>query len=114
MMKQLEIIGSMQTVKVPEGNRSSYYKYPLILDDKLNKAEFTRMLFQDYGVETGNIFYPPCHLQAVYKKLGAFSYGNLLAAERVLSRTITLPMHVGLTDEDVEYVIEKVKFIVVS
>jgi perosamine synthetase len=110
--EELEIIGSMQTVKVPEGHRSSYYKYPLILNDKLNKAEFTRMLFQDYGVETGNIFYPPCHLQAVYKKLGAFSYGNLLAAERVLSRTITLPMHVGLTNEDVEYVIEKVKFIV--
>jgi len=32
----------------------------------------------------------------------------LLTAEEVLSRTITLPMHVGLTDEDVDYVLEKV------
>lgn len=107
----LEKIDVAQTVKCPAGYRSSYYKYPLILDGKLDKAEFTRMLFQDFGVETGNIFYPPCHLQAVYKKLGAFSYGNLLVAERVLSRTITLPMHVGLTDEDVEYVLDKVKFL---
>jgi perosamine synthetase len=107
----LEKLDSMQTVKVSAGSRSSYYKYPLILDAKLDKAEFTRMLFQDFGVETGNIFYPPCHLQAVYKKLGAFSYGSLLTAERVLSRTITLPMHVGLTDEDVEYVLDKVRFL---
>lgn len=105
----LEEIGSVQTVKCPPGFRCSYYKYPLILDEKIDKSEFTKKLFQDFGVETGNIFYPPCHLQAVYKKLGAFSYGNLLTAERVLSRTITLPMHVGLTDDDVEYVIEKVK-----
>jgi len=109
--KALEKIDAFQTVKCPLGSRSSYYKYPLILDPKLDKAEFTRLLFQDFGVETGSIFYPPCHLQAVYKKLGAFSYGSLLTAERVLSRTITLPMHVGLTYEDVEYVLDKVKFL---
>ncbi|MCL5949556.1 MAG: DegT/DnrJ/EryC1/StrS family aminotransferase [Candidatus Bathyarchaeota archaeon] len=105
----LEKVDAFQTIKCPAGYRSSYYKYPLILDAKIDKAEFTRMLFQDFGVETGNIFYPPCHLQAVYKKLGAFSYGGLSTAERVLSRTITLPMHVGLTDEDVEYVLDRVK-----
>ena len=107
----LEKIDVVQTVKCPAGYRSSYYKYPLILDAKLDKVEFTRMLFQDFGVETGNIFYPPCHLQAVYKKIGAFSYGNLLTAERVLYRTITLPMHVGLTDADVDYVLDKVGFV---
>lgn len=70
------------------------------------------MMFEDFGVETGNIFYPPCHLQAVYKKIGAFSYGDLSTAEQVLSRTITLPMHVGLSDSDVEFVVDKVKLLV--
>jgi dTDP-4-amino-4,6-dideoxygalactose transaminase len=104
----LDKIGTMRTVKCPSGWRSSYYKYPLILHEKLNKEEFTRLLLQDFGIETGNVFYPPCHLQTVYKKLGVASYGSLLTAEEVLSRTITLPMHVGLTDEDVDYVLEKV------
>ena len=81
------------------------------MDGKIDKAEFTRSLFEDFGVETGNVFYPPCHLQAVYKKLGVASYGSLLTAEQVLSRTITLPMHVGLTDEDVDYVLDKVAFL---
>jgi dTDP-4-amino-4,6-dideoxygalactose transaminase len=83
----------------------------LILNGKIDKLEFTKSLFQDYGVETGNIFYPSNHMQAVYKKLGAFSYGSLLTAERVLSRTITLPMHIGLTDEDVEFVLDRVGFL---
>jgi perosamine synthetase len=99
---------SFSTVKCPAGYRSSYYKYPLILEGKIDKTKFTRMLLEDFGVETGNIFYPPCHLQTVYKKLGAVSYGSLSTSERVLSRTITLPMHVGLTDEDVTYVLDKV------
>ena len=78
---------------------------------KSTKQPSQRRLFEDYGVETGNIFYPPCHMQAVYKKLGAFSYGSLSTAEQVLSRTITLPMHVGLTDEDVDFVVDKVAFL---
>jgi perosamine synthetase len=103
----LDKIGGLRTIKVPAGYRSSYYKYPLILDSKIDKAKFTRILFEDFGIETGNIFYPPCHLQTVYKKLGAVSYASLLTAESVLSRTITLPMHVGLTDDDVNYVLDK-------
>lgn len=104
-------IETVQTVKCSASCRSSYYKYPLILDKKLEKEEFTRLLFQDFGIETGNVFYPPCHLQTVYNKFGVSSYGSLLTSERVLSRTITLPMHVGLTDEDVNYVIDKVGFL---
>ncbi len=104
-------IGKAKTVSCAQGSRCSYYKYPLILDTSVDKAAFTKRLFEDYGVETGNVFYPPCHLQGVYKKLGAFSYGDLSAAEQVLSRTITLPMHVGLTDSDVQYILDKIAFL---
>ena len=61
----LDKIGTLHTVKCSMGCRSSYYKYPVVLDGKLDKIEFTRLLFEDFGVETGNVFYPPCHLQAV-------------------------------------------------
>ena len=110
--KTLDEIDGLGTVKCSPGWRSSYYKYPLTLPRKLDKAEFTRRLFQDFGVETGNIFYPPCHLQTVYKKLGVVSYGSLLTSEEVLYRTITLPMHIGLTDDDTAFVLEKVAFLI--
>jgi perosamine synthetase len=101
----------VETVVCPQDFRCSYYKYPLILDQKVNKTLFSKALFEDYGVETGNVFYPPCHMQGVYKKLGASTYGSLGTSERVLARTITLPMHVGLRNEDVEYVINNVAFL---
>jgi dTDP-4-amino-4,6-dideoxygalactose transaminase len=103
--KAFDKVSAVQTVKCPAGYRSSYYKYPLILDAKIDKAAFTKQLFEQYGIETGNVFYPPCHLQEVYRKLGDYSHGSLSVAEQVLSRTITLPMHAGLADTDVEYVI---------
>ena len=104
----LDKISAVQTIKCPSGFRSAYYKYPLTLEGKIDKQKFTTSLFQDYAIETGNIFYPPCHMQGVYLKLGTCSYGSLATSERILSRTITLPMHVALTDEDVDYVLEKV------
>lgn len=108
---ELEKLATVNTVKSPEGWRSAYYKYPLILNEKIDKVWFTRALLNNFGVETGTIFYPPCHMQIACKKVGAFSYGALSMAENVLSMTITLPMHVGLTDEDVEYVLSKVEFL---
>jgi perosamine synthetase len=106
----LDEISLVKTVKCPAGYRCSYYKYPLILDSRIDKQQFTQRLFEDFGIETGNIFYPPCHMQAAYKN-GAISYGGLGAAEQVLSRTITLPMHVDLFDADVAFVLDKVKLL---
>jgi perosamine synthetase len=94
-------------IKCPSGNRSSYYKYPLTLGHKINKQEFVNALDKEFKVETGNIFYPPSHLQTVYRK-NQTKFLCLPISEEVLSRTITLPMHVELTNEDVHYVAESV------
>jgi perosamine synthetase len=99
-------VDALRTVRCQDGFRCAYYKYPLILGDVIDKAEFTRRLLADFQVETGNVFYPPCHMQEVYRKVGAVSYSGLSEAEKVLCRTITLPMHVGLSDADVDYVVE--------
>ncbi len=109
--KALDKNDKMRTVKCPAGHRISYYKYPLILDSKLDRGVFTRLLYREFGIETGNVFYPPCHLQTVYQKLGPTSYGSLLTSEQVLYRTITLPMHVCLDNQECEYVTEKVLFL---
>ena len=108
----LEKIDSIGTIISSKDWKSAYYKYPVILPLKLDKKRFIESLLNDFNIETGNIFYPPCHLQALYRQLGSSSYGSLLTSERVLSRTITLPMHVGLTNEDVNYVLEKVLFLI--
>lgn len=108
LLKEIEAV---TTIKCPMGVRSSYYKYPLILDSRINRATFVELLDKEFGIEIGNVFYPPCHLQGFYKKLDRKSYGSLLTSESVLSRTIALPMHVGLTIDDVKFVVAKIAFL---
>lgn len=100
-------------IKCPIGNRCSYYKFPLTLVHKINKQKFVQDLDKEFGIETGTVFYPPSHLQTIYRKKQTKSL-CLPISEQVLSRTITLPMHVGLTDEDVQYVSESVIKLVVQ
>jgi perosamine synthetase len=108
--EELSRIGSVQIVKCPSGNRCSYYKYPLTLNGNIDKMKFTELLGNDYGIETGNVFYPPCHLQTVYQELDAGNRrGNLSTAERVLSKTITLPMHAAMSDEDAKYIADSLQ-----
>jgi len=98
-------ISELATVKIQKNNRCSYYKYPLILGSKLNKTEIQKSLLTN-RVETGTVFYPPCHMQTVYN---SETKTPLIDAEDVLSRTITLPMHTALTPEDVSQVVTSVK-----
>ncbi len=107
----LKKVESVTTINCSAGCRSSYYKYPLVLDSRIDRSAFVMLLEKEFGVETGNVFYPPCHLQAFYKKLGKTSYSSLLTSESVLSRTITLPMHVGLTIDNVKFVVAKIAFL---
>jgi perosamine synthetase len=94
-------------INVPEGNRCSYYKYPLTLNKTVNKEKFTQTLKQ-HGIETGTVFYPPCHMQPLYKKQ-AVTRPVFPVSEAVLERTITLPMHSALNDLEVLDVVENVR-----
>jgi len=112
--EELSKIESLKTVKCDVNSRCSYYKYPLILGDSINKLQFTETLDKEYGIETGNIFYPPCHLQPVYQKMHNKNYSknSLMVSERILSQTITLPIHVAMTEEDTRYVVDCIKCII--
>lgn len=53
-----------------------------------------------------NVHYKPLPMHTAYKKLG-FDIKNYPNASAHFANEITLPLHTCLTDEDVEYVIEK-------
>lgn len=53
-----------------------------------------------------NVHYKPLPLMTAYKKLG-FDIKNYPNAYKQFENEITLPLHTKLTDEEVEYVIEK-------
>jgi dTDP-4-amino-4,6-dideoxygalactose transaminase len=58
---------------------------------------------KEKGIETGSVYYPPCHLLPYY--LEHYTHkGDLPVAENVLKKVMCLPMHANLGLDDLEYI----------
>jgi dTDP-4-amino-4,6-dideoxygalactose transaminase len=110
--EELDKLDYVKTVKIAGNARCSYYKYPLTLDRRVNKIKFTEKLYKEFGVETGNVFYPPCHMQSFYREDEiCVERGIPTTSEDVLARTITLPIHVEMTQREAVCVVDGVQTI---
>jgi UDP-4-amino-4,6-dideoxy-N-acetyl-beta-L-altrosamine transaminase len=91
-----------------EDGRSALHLYPvqLPLGQEHRRAQvFAGLRHRGIGV---NVHYIPIHTQPYYRALG-FKPGDFPAAESYYARAISLPLHAGLTDEEVGRVIEAVR-----
>jgi len=100
----LEDVEGVELFRVPTGFRHSYYKYPLLLKEGVDRQRVADKMREQFGIETGNVYYPPCHLHPYYMQQWGTKKGDLPASERVLKQVICLPMHIGVTSENVKYV----------
>ncbi len=88
--------------------QSSGHLYLLRLNDKKEKFRngvITRMA--EKGVST-NVHYKPLPMHTAYMNLG-FKMEDYPNAFNMYKNEITLPLHTLLTDEDIEYVVKKLK-----
>jgi UDP-4-amino-4,6-dideoxy-N-acetyl-beta-L-altrosamine transaminase len=89
-----------------EGAASSWHLYVIRLDDPTrHRGVFEGLRAQGIGV---NLHYIPVHLQPYYRALD-FAPGDFPAAEDYYSRAISIPLHVGLSDQDQGRVIAALK-----
>ncbi|HNP33343.1 MAG TPA: UDP-4-amino-4,6-dideoxy-N-acetyl-beta-L-altrosamine transaminase [Flavobacterium sp.] len=86
---------------VVEGH--AYHLYIIEVEDRLGLYNYLR---------TQNIFaqihYIPCHLMPYYRNLG-WKEGDMPKAENYYKHCISLPMFPTLTDDEQEFVIDKIK-----
>jgi perosamine synthetase len=102
--KALANIDDVTLFRVPSNFRHSYYKYPLKLADGIDRLKLASLLKEKYGIETGHVYYPPCHLQPFYMENFGTREGDLPTSERVLKQVLCLPMHYGVTLENAGYI----------
>lgn len=102
----LKEINNVSPTPVPSNIRHSYYKYPVLLSGDRGAFGLEKLLQGKYGIATGTLYYPPIHLQPIYRQLFGYNEGMLPVAEEVLLRELCLPMFVGISDEAINYVIE--------
>ena len=78
------------------------------IDDQRRREIIIRLA--ELGVNT-NVHYKPLPMMSAYKKMG-WDIKNFPNAYDFYCNLITLPLHTCLSNEDVEYIIEKFKDVV--
>lgn len=86
-----------------------YWVYGIVLDDriKIDAEEFMKRLGAE-GIGCRGFFWG-MHEQPVFKKMGLFEGEQYPNSERLARRGFYIPSGLNLTDDDQEYVVEKVK-----
>ncbi|MCR5592621.1 MAG: DegT/DnrJ/EryC1/StrS family aminotransferase [Saccharofermentans sp.] len=88
---------------VPDYADPVWHIFAIRCDRKDELQKFLR----DAGIGTNNHYPIPMHLQECYKDLG-FKEGDFPVAELISRTEISIPMYYGMTDEQIDYVINKI------
>lgn len=70
------------------------------------RSELEKYL-NEAGIGTNKHYPIPIHLQECYENLG-FNKGDYPVAEKISETELSIPMYYGMTDEEIDYVIEKI------
>lgn len=74
---------------------------------RCNRREALERHLNDNGISTNKHYPIPIHLQNCYKDLG-YKKGDLPIAEEISLTELSIPMYYGMTDEEIDYVIDKI------
>ena len=100
-MRELQCIPGISLFEVPENIRHSYYKFPVLFDKEFSREQIVGQFKNEFGVQVGSIYWPPCHLQPYYKEQFGYKAGDFPVVEDVLYRTIALPIFPEMIEQDV-------------
>lgn len=101
-----ELLGGLP-LTLPWQHSDSYSAYHLyVIRLQLDKTNATHLqVFEALRVKDimVNLHYIPVHIQPYYQKMG-FKQGDFPDAEQYYREAISIPMHVNLTDEELQFV----------
>lgn len=89
----------------PDGSTSVHHLYTVGVSDR----DAFQEALQSRGIQTGNHYPIPIHLQPPYRDHYGYAPGQYPNAESWAERTVSLPLHPAMSDEDVDHVIAAVQ-----
>jgi len=109
--KKLKNVSGLSPVKIPSNVKSSYYKYIAYLDDGIERDVIKTKLKEEYGIYlTGEVYADPCHSQPVFRNYPGTMVNNsgdkFPVAEYVSEKHICLPLYPGLSEQEIDYVVQ--------
>ena len=90
----------------------SYHLFPILLAPSIHRNKVMERL-KDFGIQT-SVHYPPVHLFSLYRKRFGYKVGMLPKTEEVSRREVTLPLHPRMKQEDVKWIVKRMKDVIVK
>jgi len=90
----------------PPNIRHAYYKLPMLVREDINRDKLRLTLEDEFQIENGTVYDPPCHLQPIFRDLPGICGGPLPKAESTLPRQFCPPIHSQLSAGEVHSVVE--------
>jgi dTDP-4-amino-4,6-dideoxygalactose transaminase len=97
-------VGDLALPPVPEGSRPVWHLFPVRTGQRERLAAFLK----ERGVATGRHYPTPVHLAPAFAYLG-YRPGDFPVAERVSEEHLTLPMFAGISELQLETVVEAIR-----
>jgi perosamine synthetase len=91
----------------PDVTRMSWFVYVIRLANGINREKVMDYLNNE-GVQC-KPYFTPIHLQPFYVDMFGYKKGDFPITEEVSSRTIALPFFTNLQEEQIDYVVQKLK-----
>ncbi|WP_235917349.1 DegT/DnrJ/EryC1/StrS family aminotransferase [Hymenobacter busanensis] len=103
----LAAVPGLRTPARQPGSTHVFHQYTITLDSEVRRDGLQQHL-QAHGIPSV-VYYPvPVHTQPAYQYLG-YRAGQFPVAERLCRTVLSLPIHPGLTAEQIDYVAEAVR-----
>lgn len=103
---RLDGIEELSLPAFPESRDSVYQLYNLRFDETRTQAKLQNHL-SERGIPT-RVTYDPAHLTSYYRNEWGWEEGDLPVTEDVSKKILTLPFHLDLTQDDLDYLASSV------
>lgn len=94
-------------IKLPLATNDEYEHIYHVFVIRCDKRDELEKYLNDKGIGTVKHYPIPMHEQECYKDLG-IKHGELPIAEEISRTVLSIPMYYGMTDEEINYVIEAI------
>ncbi|MGD0232163.1 MAG: DegT/DnrJ/EryC1/StrS family aminotransferase [Syntrophorhabdales bacterium] len=102
--------GALTVSSPPPRTKKSWFVYIVCLPEGYTADQRDRLLAELRARHIGcNNYFPPIHLQPFYRKTFGYKEDDFPVTEAVSQRTIALPFHNNLREDEVTYVVETLR-----
>jgi perosamine synthetase len=101
----LEEVDGVEPLAEVEGTERSWFVHVVLLEKGHTRSDAIDLLV-NWGVAC-RAYFPPIHLQPLYRDLYGYRVGDFPVTEDVAGRTLALPFYNSLEKSDVEFIVEQ-------